>query len=231
MVKYKRRAVGDIMKDYLYNFYGESRVKSERRRKILDEILPHVIKTGISSLTISEVADVLDIERRTLYDYYPTKDDLIVDLAYISVNEVNDQYMLISETLNLANIDKDSKERLSIIMIGIAKVINEKYLDLFNFTTGFDVYFHHLDHTSSAYERYSEIIIGFKTKHHYLESILTEVCSDYSIDLAVSDVVEIFEQSFHAYLARTLIKQEKSRRYNIENIVSFIKILVNGLGK
>ncbi len=217
------------MKDYLYEYYDESRVKSERRKKILNEITPHIINTGITSLTIKDISDNINIERRTLYDYYPTKEDLVVDCAYVCINELSEQYMKIAETLNLANGNLDSKKRLRIIMKGIAKVINEKYDDLFNFITGFDVYYHHLDKDSNAYYRYEQLIQGFKTRNHYLKEILNDVVTEYNVTFDVSELVEIVEQSFHSYLSRILVKQDSSKRYDIDRIDHFIDIIVEGV--
>lgn len=217
------------MKEYLYDYYDESRVKNERRRKILEEISPNLIKIGINNLTIKEIANEINIERRTLYDYYPTKEDLVVDCAYVCMNELSQQYMKIAETLNLANKNLDSKTRLRIIMKGIAKIINEKYDSLFNFITGFDVYYNHLDKDSNAYYRYDRVIKGFKTRNHYLKEILEEVVEDYHVSFEINELVEIAEQSFHSYLARILVKQDNSKRYNIERIDHFIDIIVEGI--
>lgn len=217
------------MKDYLYDYYDESRVKSERRKKILNEITPHIITTGINSLTIKDISGNINIERRTLYDYYPTKEDLVVDCAYVCINELSEQYMKIAETLNLANGNLDSKKRLRIIMKGIAKVINEKYDDLFNFITGFDVYYHHLDKDSNAYYRYEQLIKGFKTRNHYLKEILNDVVKEYNVEFDVNELVEIVEQSFHSYLSRILVKQDSSNRYDIDRIDHFIDIIVEGV--
>ncbi len=217
------------MKDYLFNFYNESKVKRARRKKILNDTLPYILKVGTDQLTVTEIAEFLKMERRTLYDYYPTKDDLIVDLAFISVNEINEKYMELAETLNIANIEQSSKERLKIILKGIAQIINNKYAEQFNFITGFDVYYHHLERSSNAFLRYSYVITGFKTKHHYLEAILKDMKKDYNIAMDINNMIEVVEQSFHAYLARILIKQDESNRYNMENIDIYIELIANGL--
>lgn len=217
------------MKNLLYDYYDESRVKSERRKKILDDVIPHIINKGINSLTIKDIAHEINIERRTLYDYYPTKEDLVVDAAFVCMNELSDQYMKIAETLNLANSNLDSKRRLRIIMKGIAKVINEKYDNLFNFITGFDVYYNHLDRDSNAYYRYANVITGFKTRNHYLKPILDSVVSEYNVSFGVEELVEIIEQSFHSYLSRILVKKENSDRYDIDRIDNFIDIIVEGV--
>ncbi len=217
------------MKQYLFDYYDESRVKTERREKIVSDVIPHLVANGISSLTIKDIANEIQIERRTLYDYYPTKEDLVVDVAYICMNELSEQYMKIAETLNLANNNLEAKARLRIIMKGIAKVINEKYDDLFNFITGFDVYYNHLDRDSNAYYRYAQVIKGFKTKNHYLKSILEEIASEYNISFETEELIDIVEQSFHSYLSRILVKQENSNRYDIERIEYFIDIIVEGV--
>lgn len=213
----------------LSEYYDESRVKSERRKKILEDVVPHLISGGINSITIKDVASEINIERRTLYDYYPTKEDLVVDTAYVCINDLSEQYMKIAETLNLANGNLDSKRRLRIIMKGIAKVINEKYSELFNFITGFDVYYHHLDRDSNAYYRYAEVIKGFKTRNHYLKEVIEDVVKEYKVSFEVDELVEIVEQSFHSYLSRILVKQENSKRYDIERIDHFIDIIVEGV--
>lgn len=218
------------MEGYLFECYDESQTKKNRRQAMLDEVLPYVLDHGIYNVTLKDISNTIGIERRTLYDYYKTKDELIVDLAFISVNELNKQYLVISEMLELTHKQQGARELLKTILISIARVMYEKYSKLFNFITEFDSFYHTLESDNPAFIRYREIITGFKRKYHYLQPSIKLLMADYGITKYTEmELIEVVEQSFHAYLGRILIKEAESTRYKIDNIAVYVDIVVNGL--
>lgn len=218
------------MEDYLFDFYDESPTKRARRKSILSEIHPHVLKKGIHNITLKDISSIVKIERRTLYDYYKNKDELIIDLAFITVTELNKQYMIISEMMELTNKDLPSEELLKIILDSIAKVIYGKYKNEFIFLNEFDLFYHSLGDENETFQRYKDIITGFKLKHHYLQSCIRRMISEGKISkYSENELIEVLEQSFRSYLSRIIIKETESKRYQLENISLFLNLIVHGL--
>ncbi len=217
------------MKNYLFDFYDESKTKRQRREVILRSLVEEVIVNGPSSLTFTQAAEKLNIERKTLYDYYPTKEDLIADLGFICINDLNDYYMEISDKLNKEHYNLSSKARLKLIMKGLADAMEINHSLIVKFLIEFDIYMHRIDKQSSTFLRYSEIIIGFKTSHHYLKNIVSEVVEDYNLSIEKMELVEITEQAFYAYLGKILIKENQSKRYKMSNLEVYIDIFVDGI--
>lgn len=218
------------MEDYLFDFYDESPTKRARRKSILSEIHPHVLRKGIHNITLKDISAIVNIERRTLYDYYKNKDELIIDLAFITVTELNKQYMIISEMMELTNKELSSEELLKTILESIAKVIYGKYNNEFIFLNEFDLFYHALGAENETFQRYKNLITGFKLKHHYLQSCIKRMAGEGKIKKHNEDeLIEVLEQSFRAYLSRIIIKETESKRYKIENISLFLDLIIHGL--
>ncbi len=61
--------------------YNESRFKTKQRNFILQTAYHLFVERGIENVTMLEIAQACDIERRSLYNYYNDKDQLAFDIA------------------------------------------------------------------------------------------------------------------------------------------------------
>ncbi len=53
------------------------RKRRETRRRILDAAMALFLKRGYDATTMHQIADAADISRRSLFDYFPTKEDVL----------------------------------------------------------------------------------------------------------------------------------------------------------
>ena len=60
--------------------YEESRTKKHKRELILNTAYHMFVEQGIESVTMMELAKACDIQRRTLYNYYSTKEEVADDI-------------------------------------------------------------------------------------------------------------------------------------------------------
>ena len=220
------------MSDFLINYYSESNIKSIRRKAMLKTLLPYVIKYGVEGVTLTGLSEFLNIERKTFYSYYKSKGDIIVDLAFICVAELNNEYMKIANLLAITAENESGLMQMESILLSIGKVIYKKYSDKFIFITKFDLYFHNLDVSSEPFLRYQAVIAQLKSNNHYLKHSMQRHFKNINSELPpqeIANVIEVVEQSFHAYLGRILIKEKESSRYSVENLFLFVKCILHGL--
>lgn len=216
---------------HLIKYYDESQIRQKKRNLILNESMDFVVSRGISNITFTDIAQHLGIERKTIYRYYSSKESIIVDIAYLLVTEMNEIYMETSNKV-LQNEEKFSSIELIKYTLNLIVLEIEKNQEKFIFINDFDVFLHNLDHDSEDYMRYQEIITNFKSDHHYLKYAIEKGLSNGEIkcrDYDSQELIEMFEQSFHSYLSRILVKRHESKRYKLANIEIFIDILTRGL--
>ena len=76
-----------------------------RRNEILDAVISKFQEEGFSTdLTISQIANIVDIGKSTIYEYFKTKDDVFKE-ALLKISNEN-----IEEVLNIENIEEMSFE-------------------------------------------------------------------------------------------------------------------------
>lgn len=215
----------------LIYYYNEGDIRNKRRILLLNQIMEYVVFENHYDATMSEISVALNVERKTIYRYFDTKDDILIDLAYLLVTYNNQKYLEISnKILNDKNV-KD-KDKFSCILRSVTKfmVSNRKEL---NFLAFFDDRFNILDEHSNPKERYRNLITGFKTKNHYLRPIILFLDREKLLDkdLKKEDIIEVGEQLMNSFVSRTLKKEKESYRFDIKNIDIAIKILGKGILK
>lgn len=70
--------------------YNESRFKTKQRNYILSVAYKLFVKKGIENVTMQEIAQVCDIERRSLYNYYNDKDQIAFDIAKCFLSSIEE---------------------------------------------------------------------------------------------------------------------------------------------
>lgn len=212
----------------LLAYYDESNRKQERRKYFYDRLLEIIILEDKYNLTFSELAKELDVERKTLYRYFDSKDEIIADVAYLCVVYINGKYLNVAK--EIMQLDYDNTTRLKLIFRDIANVMIN-YKQLFSFYQYFDLTLYELPLDSKASLRYRNLITDFKRQHHYLGPILTELRNEGKLidKYSNEELAEIFEQAFGVFVSRTIVKMRESDRYKLENINILIDIMLNGI--
>lgn len=69
--------------------YGDSRTLQKKRRDILEGAKDLFIKKGIEQTSMQMIADSASITRRSLYNYYESKDLIAVDIQILNLTEIS----------------------------------------------------------------------------------------------------------------------------------------------
>ena len=104
------------------------RKRENTKRNILDVSIKLFRKQGVDGTSMEQIAEVADIARRTLYNYFPAKEAIINEFIQLSFRENNPERLLAFRKL------PDTKSRMvsiiSVLVEGVAKhkELFERYL-------------------------------------------------------------------------------------------------------
>ncbi len=229
MMKYYIR--GEEMVEILSNYYNDSRTKGNRRRLILESLSTYLVEKGILNTTFTDICTFLQIERKSLYRYYSSKEDIIVDIAFIVIHDINYKYLKVAKKIFENGNHLTDLELIKQTLVAIAEVMLEES-NQFVFLNEFDMFYHNLDHQSPEFIRYQKIIANFKSKHHFIAPAVERAYKNKTLQDNNCDIkqhIDVLEQSLHAYMSRILIKHQESTRYKVELIYPFINSIVYGI--
>ena len=100
--------------------------QAKRRREIFDAAVHLILEKGFAETSMREIAAAAGVGKSTLYDYFPTKDDVLVFLFEEELNRLNHQ------ALDIAAMDLPAVERLRRIMhMHLEILVKNKNLLLF----------------------------------------------------------------------------------------------------
>ncbi len=215
--------------DDLLNYYEEGSVKSKRRRVLLSQIMQYVVFDNNYDATMSDISVAIGVERKTLYRYFDSKDDIVIDLAYLLVTYNNQEYLKTSNAI-LEDDKVDSINKLRTILKSVTNLMI-MFKSEMKFLAYFDDQFNILDDENNAKKRYRNLITGFKTNNHYLRAVIYYLDSKNILDKSINeeDIIEVVEQVVNSFVSRTLKKENESYRFNVANIDILIKILEKGI--
>lgn len=100
------------------------KVKEEISRKIIESATNEFIKKGISSSSMENISKNAKVSKRTLYKYYPTKDDLFNAIALKLIPEC------LVETLNYNKNVSIEDQITSIIKCKIDLITSDNYIKI-----------------------------------------------------------------------------------------------------
>ena len=81
-----------------------SRTKLKRKKTILDKAYNMFLESGISATSMNDIAEACDITRRTIYNYFESKTDLLNYLMKNITKEIDPDFHLVYDS-NLSNTD------------------------------------------------------------------------------------------------------------------------------
>lgn len=215
----------------LLKYYGESETKKHRRIKLLKLIMEYIVFEQNYNATMSNISAAINVERKSIYRYFESRDDILVDLAYILVTSNNLEYLKVSKQI-LNDKKVPCSEKFSAVLKAVTDVMKQRRKEL-TFLAYFDDQFNIMSEDSPAKERYRKLITGFKTKNHYLRDVILFLDQKKLLDQEIEKeyIIEIVEQMINSFVSRTLKKEKESYRFQVENIDIAIRILEKGVIK
>jgi AcrR family transcriptional regulator len=96
------------------------------QEKIIDQIEDKLFKEGFYKTTMDEVASELGMSKKTIYKFFPSKEDLVMAIAKHFMNKMK------SKILPALNSDKNAIEKLGeliSILAGVSEKISTKRME------------------------------------------------------------------------------------------------------
>ncbi|MDI6767192.1 MAG: TetR/AcrR family transcriptional regulator [Bacteroidota bacterium] len=78
----------------------------EIKNRILNTASEQFLKHGFTKVTVDEIASKIGMSKKTIYKYYPSKDDLIRAVTNATLSEIDSGYRSIVEDSDLEFVEK-----------------------------------------------------------------------------------------------------------------------------
>ena len=212
----------------LVDYYDESQTRTRARVKIIDHAGQLFSDKGIESVTMKDIADEAGITVRNLYRYYPSKEYLVVDVAYHLFTTINLSHEICIDPA------QSGIEQLQAFMKDVYAMENSHTLGIkvLRFMMYFDLYLDQLDVEHPAYRRYVDLYrqqindLGY----HVMTDILKRGIEDTSIRIDEKDIhdyVVFISQSLLSVIMRTIVKVSENPEINGSLVVKQIDMIIN----
>lgn len=100
--------------------------QDRRRHEIFDAVVPLILEKGFAETSMREIAEAAGVGKSTLYDYFHTKEDVLVFIFEEEFNELNHM------ALDIAGMDLPAAERLQKLMhVHLGFLVKNKSLMLY----------------------------------------------------------------------------------------------------
>ncbi|BES63842.1 hypothetical protein SANA_02810 [Gottschalkiaceae bacterium SANA] len=168
-----------------------SEKRANTKERILQEAYRLLLVTGLHETSMEEIAEASGCTRRTLYRYFPSKDELIFEVV---IRVIRDWNLVQKEIFaSLSGVGMDQVEMYLKALVAHM----EKRLDTMRFLSGFDFYFQ--DHSTlqcsdDVKSRFNQVSHG---GHAYLRILIKRGMTDGSLfysgelDILVSTISQV----------------------------------------
>lgn len=200
--------------------------KKTTRERILIEAEKQFIKSGIGTTQMKEIAEAVNINRRTLYRYFPTKDELAFEVEIIVMKQIG-EYLSVDmvETEEMSGYDKISRY--------FDKVNTDEIKEQMKFTAEFDRYFQD-DYPTPQLEK--TFVMALNPQKDDLYRFISEGCEDGSLrdDLSTDELYHFISQNFLALFQRLILRENHLKNEycgDLDFQKVFKKIILAGIRK
>ena len=200
--------------------------KKPTKERILEEAEKQFIELGIAGTQMKDIALAVNINRRTLYRYFPTKDELAFEIEMIVMKQI-DEYL----SLKLNDISHET---------GYEKVVRyfdnvsfDDIKDLLKFTAEFDRYFQD-EYPTPQLEK--SFVRSLDPQNDQLYQYISEGIADGSIrdDISADDLFHFISQDFFALFQRLILREKHLKNEYCDQVdfqQLFKKVLLSGIRK
>ncbi|MBB6479455.1 TetR/AcrR family transcriptional regulator [Spirochaeta isovalerica] len=194
------------------------------REKILQEAEKQFIDRGIQNTQMKEIAEAVKINRRTLYRYFPTKEELAFEVELVVMDKLQfNPEMDESRNHKLTGFEK--------IKLYFDEVNLDGIRDLLKFTAEFDRYF---QDEYPGRELEELFISKLDPGNDILYVYIKEGCEDGSLrnDLTAHEIFTFISQNFLGFFQRLIIREKHLVHEHCDNVdfqKLFRKIVLSGI--
>ncbi len=216
---------------FILNYYKESFKRCTTREYILKNCRKYFSQVNQQDASLTEVAQYLGLERRTLYYYYKNKESLVLDVYLYFSEKFCDRDLQYRQEL-FANIgEKAYKEVLKEYFITYVNYYAEEQeksasiIDIDNFV-------YNIEEGTEEYVRYMNVIGQIRDSYSDVITIFEKAVKKGEFKIAMEDSQITFymiEQVLRTYIVKRWSMRKFNDVYSIENLNKIIEILIDGL--
>ncbi|WP_256758829.1 TetR/AcrR family transcriptional regulator [Cohnella sp. WQ 127256] len=194
------------------------------RQRILMEAEKQFISLGIASVQMKDIALAININRRTLYRYFPTKDELAFEIEIIVMKQLQ-------EYLTMDIGDLSGKTGFEKVTAYFFQVDLDKVKDQIKFTAEFDRYFQGSYPNPDLEQSFIEAL---NPDQDPLFLWIRDGVTDGSIrnDMTVEELYHFISHSFISLFQRLILRENHLKYEYCDNIdfhKSFRNIILTGI--
>ncbi|MBI9108422.1 MAG: TetR/AcrR family transcriptional regulator [Spirochaetales bacterium] len=194
------------------------------KERILQEAEKRFIDSGIANTLMKDIAAAININRRTLYRYFPTKDELAFEVEMIVMKQIQNYLSIeVEETENNTGFEKIEKY--------FDNVNFEDIKELMKFTAEFDRYFQN-DYPTPQLEE--SFVQSLNPHNDLLYKYISEGIEDGSIrnDISADNLFHFISQNFFALFQRLVLREKHLKNEYCDQVdfqQLFKDILLSGI--
>ncbi|WP_165822316.1 TetR/AcrR family transcriptional regulator [Paenibacillus montanisoli] len=184
--------------------------KQTTRHRILEEAEKQFIHQGIANVQMKDVASAININRRTLYRYYPSKDELAFEIEIMVLKQIQDY-------LTIDIDDTNGKTGFEKVKAYFFQVNLDKIKEQIKFTAEFDRYFQG-NYPNPELEQ--SFIEALNPNHDPLFQYIRDGIEDGSIrdDRTAEELYHFISQSFLSLFQRLILRENHLKHEHCDNI-------------
>lgn len=194
------------------------------RQRILIEAEKQFIALGIASVQMKDIASTININRRTLYRYFPTKDELAFEIEIMVMKQLQD-YL----TLDLG--DMTGKTGFEKVKAYFFQVDLENVKEQIRFTAEFDRYFQGNYPNPELEQLFIEALNPNQDPlFHYIRDGVTD--GSIRNDMTAEELYHFISHSFISLFQRLILRENHLKYEYCDNIdfhKSFRDIILTGI--
>ncbi|MGL1889980.1 MAG: TetR/AcrR family transcriptional regulator [Spirochaetaceae bacterium] len=174
--------------------------KITTKERIIAEAEKQFIDFGIANTQMKDIAASVEINRRTLYRYFKTKDELAFEIEMIIMKQIQD-YMFVDLE------DISAKTGFEMVEIYFDNVNFEDIKRQMKFTAEFDRYFQD-DYPTPQLEE--SFVVTMEPSKDQLYQYIIKGTEDGSIrnDISGDDIYHFISQNFFAMFQRLILREK-----------------------
>lgn len=216
------------------NLYShETETKIIRRHKLCVRIIRNIDLSDLNNLNYLNISKILKIERKTLYNYFPEKDDLHIIIALCLLEDIHK--IKLEKIKELKQLKLTNKEYVTKLLYTTLDSIVFLKKDSIQFLKQFETYLSYLISKPATYELYLKGIHYFKKKYGILEQELHKLINEEIIippfDQSDDDIVFTIIESGYSYQKQLLSEKNLSNADISKYLFQYIQVLVEAYTK
>lgn len=199
-----------------------SNVRRKRKKVIVDTAYEMFLENGISATSMNDIAEKCEISRRTIYNYFDNKTDLLCYLMNRLTDKIDDEFHLDY------NKDKTGLENLSLLLRTNFKSYY-KYMKEFHFIAQVRIYISYIEPENlrnKQLKRRNNIFVN------EIEEILEKGLMDDSIKIKEFNLFELSQliyQTLYGFLTNITLNEVISKKKYYDKCNKFEYMIIEFL--